>query len=66
MSVWSENPEWFDKWLTVRAAEGRFGPELQDLAEVGDFIAQEWWDKLDTDGKLGEEAMTDYVERFIP
>lgn len=71
MSIWSENPEAFDSWLEEQAERGRFdntpyGPEIKRLLAAGDFCAWEWWDKLDTNGSLGQEAMTAYVERFIP
>ena len=71
MSIWSENPEWFDQWLEEQAADGRFddtefGPEIKRVLSLGDFCGWSWWDKLDTDGKLGQEAITAYIERLIP
>ena len=65
MNMWSENPEWFDAWLEEQAARGRFGPRLQRLAEDGDFAGYEYWDKLDRDGQLGQEAMRAFVDHFI-
>ena len=71
MSVWSENPDWFDEWLEQQAADGRFddtkyGAEIKGLVELGDFCGSEWWDKLDDKGELGQEAMTAFVERLVP
>ena len=66
MSIWSEDPEWFDEWLEQRALEGRFGDEIREIAEAGNFAAWEWWDRLDVKGELGQEAMTAYVEGLIP
>lgn len=71
MSIWSDNPEWFDEWLERQAADGRFddtphGPEIKRLIEEGDFCGWQWWDRLDTDGKLGSEACTAFFERWVP
>jgi hypothetical protein len=63
MSVWGDNPEWFDEWLEKRALEGRFGLEVQARAEAGDFEAYMEWNKLDPTGELGTEATQDYWER---
>lgn len=70
MSIWGENPEWFDQWLEKQAENGRFdntkyGPEIKQCREAGDFCGWQWWDKLDTDGKLGEEALTAFVESYV-
>jgi len=65
MSIASDNPEWFEEWLEVQAANGRFGPEVQSQALNGDFDSYEEWDKLDVDGKLWAEACQDYIERFM-
>lgn len=67
MSVWSESPEWFDEWLEQQALDGRFGPEEQKLAEDGNFNGDlKAWDRLDTKGDLGQEAMESYCDRWIP
>jgi hypothetical protein len=65
MSIWSDDPEWFDEWLEKQALKGRFGPRFQFEAEQGNFEASEQWTKLDVDGKLRQEAMSDYCERFV-
>ena len=62
MSVWSDDPEWFDDWLTEQALHGRFGPEQQKLAEDGDFDAREWFN-LDTSQDLCQEALEVYYDR---
>ncbi len=41
MSVWSENPEFFDEWLETEALEGRFGTNLKELARSGNFSGWE-------------------------
>ena len=66
MSIWRENPEWFDEWLEERALAGEFGEQLQQQAEAGDFIACEQWALLDTNGSLGAQAEEDYCTRFVP
>jgi hypothetical protein len=33
MSIWSDNPEWFDEWLEKKALSGDFGADLQSKAE---------------------------------
>ncbi len=66
MSIWSDDPEWFDEWLERKALEGDFGPELQKKAEDGNFFDDDMWDLLDKDGKLGQEATADYCDRFMP
>jgi len=35
MSVWADNPEWFDEWVEKQALKGRFGPAKQAEAEAG-------------------------------
>ncbi len=64
MSIWSDDPEFFDEWIEKQALNGRFGPEAQKQAEDGDFDVSEAWNKLDVGGKLGSEATADYCSRF--
>ena len=65
MSIWRENPEWFDEWLEQRALAGQFGKQLQQQAEAGDFVAYEQWYLLDTDGSLGAQAIDDYCTKSV-
>jgi hypothetical protein len=64
MSIWRENPEWFDQWILDRAIEGKFGAEFQKRAEEGDLDPSELW-SLDVDGNLGARAYETYIERFM-
>lgn len=34
MSMWSDNPEWFDDWIFEKALDGHFGKVIQLLAET--------------------------------
>ena len=65
MSLWDENPEWFDEWLEQRALEGEFGEELKQQAQAGEFVAYEQWDGLDIYGSLGARAEQDFWERLV-
>lgn len=66
MSLWSDNPEWFDWWLEDQALKGRFGEEKKAQAEAGEFNADyDEWGRLDTNGELGAEAMLDFEERLF-
>lgn len=65
MSVWGDNPEWFDGWLESEAISGRFGPGIQAQAERGEFEGYKEWSQLDHDGILGAEALRDYWEEII-
>jgi len=65
MSIWSENPEWFDAWIEHQAINGYFGSEVQHKVEDGELAGYELWD-LDKDGSLGVEAIRAYCERLIP
>lgn len=57
MSVWSENPEWFDEWIIEKALDGYFGEDVQSKVENDEIQSYDLWE-LDKDGKLGAEAMT--------
>ena len=65
MSIWSENPEWFDAWIEQQAINGYFGSEVQNKVENGELVGYELWD-LDKNGSLGGEALLAYCERLIP
>ena len=65
MSVWGDNPEWFDEWLERRALDGKLGGAIQAIAQNGEFRGYEWWDKVDTKGHLAQMALIDYYDRFI-
>lgn len=62
MSMWSDNPEWFDDWIFEKALEGDFGEAIQLKAENDEIESSDLWN-LDKDGKLGSEACTAYCER---
>ena len=68
MSIWSDNPEWFDSWIEQQALNGRFGSEVQAKVNEGALCGWELWATpgIDLDGKLGSEACQAYVERLIP
>jgi hypothetical protein len=67
MSVWSDDPEFFDEWIEKRALEGKLGPTIQQDVEAGILAGYEIWSIPDIDpkGDLGCEAMQDYMERFV-
>jgi hypothetical protein len=73
MSIWSDNPEWFDEWIETEAMDGRFGEELRKKVENGDLVGYELWDLdgkgklpgIKNDGSLGSEASTAYCERMM-
>lgn len=64
MSIWAENPEFFDEWIEEQALDGRFGDDIQKKIENGDMEPYDLWD-LDKDGKLGSEAMGAFCERLM-
>lgn len=65
MSIWSENPEWFDDWIFEQALDGRLGEEIQKKCENDEIEGYDLWD-LDKDGKLGAEASSCFIERLMP
>jgi hypothetical protein len=67
MSIWSDDPEFFDEWVEKQALKGRFGPEIQALVENDELPGYELWNRKDFDpkGDFGCEAMQDYCERFV-
>jgi len=63
MSVWGNDPEWFDNWIEQKALDGEFGEEVQRKVESEELTADDLWkDHLD----LGKDAMESYCERFVP
>ncbi len=67
MSIWADNPEYFDEWIENQALKGRFGAEIQAAVESGDLPGYELWGRKDIDprGDLGCEAEQDYYGRFM-
>ena len=68
MSIWSDDPEWFDEWIERQAMRGRFGPEIKAAVEAGNLAGYEIWamPEIDPKGDLGSKATQDYCERFVP
>ena len=66
MSIWSDDPEWFDEWIEGAALNGRLGPEIQAKVEAGELLGYEIWAMKDIDpkGELGSQACEDYCTRF--
>ena len=66
MSIWSDDPEYFDEWILRRALEGQLGQDLQRKAEEGEIEGYEIWAMKDIDpqGKLGSQATEDYCSRW--
>jgi hypothetical protein len=67
MSIWSDNPEWFDEWIEAYALDGGLGQELQIKVEQGELTGSDLWAMKDIDpkGELGSQASEDYCTRFI-
>ena len=67
MSIWSDNPEWFDEWIEKQALEGKFGEEIKKKVEDGRVVGSDLWAMKDIDpnGKLGSQATEDYCLRFV-
>jgi hypothetical protein len=67
MSLWSDDPEWFDEWIEKQAINGRFGDAIRIAVEEAGMPGWEIWamPDIDPEGKLGSEAMQDYCERFV-
>ena len=68
MSLWHDNPEWFDEWIEKQALDGRFGPEIKRHVEQGEMLGSDLWDmSLGTPelADLGREAEQSYCERLI-
>ena len=66
MSLWGDNPEWFDEWIEKRALSGAFGPIIQKHVEEGELLGYELWvlpELQDRLGDLGTEATADFCER---
>lgn len=65
MSIWSDDPEYFDEWIEREAMKGRFGAEIQAQVENGDLMGYELWAMkgIDPKGDLGSKAMEDYMMR---
>jgi len=62
MSIYGNDPEWFDEWIEQKARDGEFGPETRKLVEDGVLTADDLWkDHLD----LGRDAALAYCERFV-
>ena len=62
MSIWGDNPEWFDEWIIQRALDGNFGEDVQKKVEVEELSADDLWkDHLD----LGSDAELAYCERLV-
>ena len=62
MSIWGDNPEWFDEWIIQRALDGNFGEDVQKKVEVEELTADDLWkDHLD----LGSDAELAYCERLV-
>ena len=62
MSIWGDNPEWFDEWIEQKALAGEFGEEVRLAVESGDMTADDLWkDHLD----LGGDAELAYCEGFM-
>lgn len=66
MSIWSDDPEYFDGWIEKQAMNGRFGEEIRVKVENGDLAGYEIWAMKDIDpkGDLGSQATEDYCHRF--
>jgi hypothetical protein len=66
MSIWSDNPEWFDEWIEERALDGKFGSVIQGRVERGELAGYELWAMHDLDprGELGTWATEDYMTRW--
>jgi hypothetical protein len=69
MSIWSDDPEWFDEWIENRALDGRFGDTIKKQVEEGELPGYELWNLLSkwgfNVGELGNEACIVYSERFL-
>ena len=66
MSIWSDDPDWFDEWIEQRAMEGQFGQQIKAKVEEGGLLGYELWAMKDIDpkGDLGTRATEDYCLRF--
>lgn len=67
MSVWSDNPEWFDEFFYNRAISGKYGTVAQGIAEREgefDYYALE---KINPDVAASEsqEATVAFSERYV-
>ncbi len=63
MSIWGNDPEWFDNWIEQKALAGEFGEDVRLAVEREDTTADDLWkDHLD----LGSDAELAYCERFVP
>jgi hypothetical protein len=68
MSMWAENPEWFDEWLEKQAMTGRFGEEIRKQVIEGEVLGYELWPKLLEDERypgLAREAELAFIEQFV-
>lgn len=72
MSLFSDNPEWFDEWIERRALDGDFGVVIRDKVEEGTLIGSDLWEMASNEElfpssyNLGAEASQDYCERLVP
>jgi len=66
MSIWSDDPEYFDEWIEQRALKGDFGEEIKTKVLNGDLMGGDLWamKELDPLGELNRQACEDYSMRF--
>ena len=65
MSVFGDNPVWFDTWIELEALTGRFGFNLQEQVLMGDVTGSDLWRDRQDVPKLMGEAETCFLERLV-
>ena len=68
MSLWGDNPEYFEEWIEAQALNGKLGAEIQARVENGDLTGFELWRELQNEPQhadLARKAELDFWERFL-